>query len=343
MSEKLTYKNIELSEIKSHNSNPWGLVYSGAITENEKEKVNIQPITYDLNGIKIMANIYTPANYNPNEKYPAITVAHPNGGVKEQVAGLYAQKLAEAGYITITADAAYQGASGGIPRSTDKPQFRTEDIHRMVDILSIFPGVDTDRVGALGICGGGGYTLKATQADKRFKAIATISMFNSGVVRRDGFANSQKNTLQERLEQATKARQQEVNGGEILYTPDLKNITPEEADKLPYDLYREGYYYYAKDFTHPNSTFVYTQSSILDLVKFDAAENMNMINKPLLMIAGEKADSLYMTEDAYKKATGTNDKELFLIKGATHIQTYWKPEFVEQITDKLVKFYRDKL
>lgn len=191
--------------------NPFGLVYQGAITENVEGKINIHPVTYKLNGITIAANVYTPANYDPTKTYPAITIAHPNGGVKEQTAGLYAQKLAGAGYITITADASYQGASGGEPRHTDKPQFRTEDIHGMADFISQYPGVDTARLGALGICGGGGYTLKAVQSDKRFKAVATLSMFNTGIVRKNGFLNSQVSTIQERLKQASDARMPKLN------------------------------------------------------------------------------------------------------------------------------------
>ena len=169
--------------------NPFTLVYEGAISENKKGKVNIHPVTYKLNGLDIEANVYTPANFDANKKYPTIVVAHPNGGVKEQVAGLYAQRLAEEGYITITADAAYQGASGGTPRNVDIPQNRIEDIHGMADFISQYKGVDTEKIGLLGICGGGGYSLKAAQSDKRFKAIATLSMFNSGVVRRNGFMN----------------------------------------------------------------------------------------------------------------------------------------------------------
>lgn len=185
----------EKVEAVQTNKNPFTLVYDGAITENIKGKVNIHPVTYKVNGIGIAANVYTPENYDAIQKYAAIVIAHPNGGVKEQTAGLYAQYLAEAGYITIAFDAAYQGASGGEPRHTDKPQYRTEDIHGAADFITQYPGVDPNRLGVLGICGGGGYTLKAVQSDKRFKAVATLSMFNSGEVRRNGFQNSQLATV----------------------------------------------------------------------------------------------------------------------------------------------------
>lgn len=114
--------------------NPFGLVYEGAITKSEKGKVNIKSVTYTNRGLKIAANLYLPSDFNPKAKIPAIIIAHPNGCVKEQVAGLYAQKLAESGYITLAFDAAYQGASEGKPRNVDTPQNRTEDISAAVDI-----------------------------------------------------------------------------------------------------------------------------------------------------------------------------------------------------------------
>ena len=339
---------------KATQKNPFGLVYKGAITENLPGKVNIHPVTYKLNEFDIAANVYTPAGYDPSKKYRAVVVAHPNGGVKEQTAGLYAQRLAEAGYIAIAADAAYQGGSGGEPRHTDKPQYRTEDVHGMADFITNYAGVDASRLGVLGICGGGGYSLKAAQSDKRFKAVATLSMFNSGEVRRNGFQNSGLATIQERLKQASDARTQEKAGGKIkedarietggkpLYSG-VASITDEEIAKTSTDLYREGYEYYYRSHSHPNSTFLYTTSSLMDLMTWDATDGIYLIHQPLLMMAGSKADTKYMTDEAFSKAINAKTKELFLIDGATHIQTYWKPEYVEQVVKKLTDFYGKNL
>lgn len=331
-----------ISSAQSKEKNPFGLVYENAISENIDGKVNIHSVTYKLNGIDIAANVYTPAGYDSSKKYPALVVAHPNGGIKEQVAGLYAQLLAESGYITIAPDAAYQGASGGEPRHKDNPASRTEDIRGAADFITQYPGVDATRLGILGICGGGGYALKATQGDKRFRAVATLSMFNSGEVRRNGFQNSQIATIQERLQQASDARAQEAAGGKIVYAG-VPNVTDEIIAKTTTDLYREGYVYYYRTHAHPNSTFLYTMSSLLDLMTWDATANMDLINQPLLMIAGSKADTKYMTDEAFAKATNAKNKELFLVDGATHIQTYWKPEYVNQIVNKLVQFYNEHL
>jgi hypothetical protein len=163
-------------------------------------------------------------------------------------------------------------------------------------------------------------------------------MFNSGLVRRNGFKDSELATIQDRLKKASEARALEASGGKVLYAADLQ-WTDEMAAKMPFDLYREGHYYYHRTHAHPNSTFRYTMSSLLDLMAFDAASNMDLINQPLLMMAGSKADTFYMTESAFSLATGTKEKELFLIPGATHIQTYYVPEYMEQAMNKLKEFF----
>lgn len=329
--------------------NKFGLVYHGAITENLPGKVNIRTVHYMANKVMVAANLYTPAGYgeNENQKYPAVTVAHPNGGVKEQVAGLFAQKLAENGYIAIAADASYQGASEGMPRGTDYPAYRTEDIHAMADFLETFPGVDTNRIGALGICGGGGYTIEAAKSDKRLKAIATISMFNTGRVRRNGFKDAQRDTIQQRLKAASMARTKQVQTGKVEYEgtaiTEKMNLTKEDLAKIPAGLYRDGTEYYGMTHYHPNSNPAYPKSSLMELMTWDAEDHVELIDQPLLMIASEDADTYYMTKAVFDKATGTNDKELFKLHGATHIETYWKEPYVTQEGEKLITFFNNKL
>lgn len=324
--------------------NPWTLVYDGAITENVPGKVNIHPVRYSLRGIAIAANIYTPAGYDPKKRYAAVTVAHPNGGVKEQVAGLFAQRLAEAGYIAITADAAYQGASGGWPRNTDKPAFRIDDIRGMADFITQFPGVDPARLGALGICGGGGYTAAAVQTDHRFKAVATLSMFDTGRVRRNGYMDNDLKGVEGRLEAAAKARAEFARTGKPVYLGSKPGkMSPEALAKIPTDLYRQGVVYYGDEYAHPNSTFAFTADSLMDLMAFDAPAHMELVTQPLLIMAGSEADSLYMAKDAFERATHAKTKELYLIPGAKHIETYFVPKYVDMEVAKLVEFYGKNL
>lgn len=327
--------------------NQWGLVYQGAIEENVPGKVSIKPVAYEVEGIKVAANLYLPAGYDEAAvgKYAGVTVAHPNGGCKEQVAGLYAQRLAELGYVALAADARYQGASGGEPRLRDYPSNRIEDVSGMVDYLTALPTVGEGRIGSLGICGGGGYTLAAAQTDKRVKAVATLSMFNSGRVRRNGFQDADKAGISGRLARAAAARDKALAGGEVEYEGFLP---PDKTDDdlrammetMPENtLYRDGIEYYGLTHKHPNATGSYTTESFIKLMAFDTEDRMDLIDQPLLMIAGEKADTLYMTRDAFAKADGAQDKELFLIPGASHIRTYWVPEYVDAAVAKLGGFF----
>jgi fermentation-respiration switch protein FrsA (DUF1100 family) len=331
-------------------SNPFGLIYGGAIEANEPGKVNIRPVRYTVDGIEAAANLYLPADYSEKnkKKYPAVTVAHPNGGCKEQVAGLYAQRLAERGFITLACDARYQGESGGEPRLRDYPANRIGDVSGMVDYLSQLPKVDFSRIGALGICGGGGYTLACAQTDKRIKAVATLSLFNSGRVRRNGFHDADKEGAQKRLRQAAAARAKELRG-EVEY---IGFLPPDKTDEelraqmltLPENtLYRDGIEYYGLTHKHPNATGSYTTESFMKLIAFDVEDRMDLIDQPLLMICGEKADTLYMSVDAFVKAVNADDKELYTIPNASHIRTYWVEEYVCAAVNKLDAFFQKYL
>lgn len=154
--------------------------------------------------------------------------------------------------------------------------------------------------------------------------------------------STQIGDIHARLKQANDARNAIIENDNVIAaggTLDLDQLTDEYISSIKNDLYREGLLYYGKTHRHPNSTFEYTQASLIELMAWDATDNIKLISVPLLMMAGNIADSLYMSEDAIEKATGTNDKELFLIPGAMHIQTYWKPEFVEQEVNKLKEFF----
>ena len=319
-------------EVSDYTTNPFGLVYRGAITENKPGEVNITPVHYNLNGNEIAANVYTPANFDPTKSYAAVVVSHPNGGVKEQTAGLYAQRLACLGYVAIAADASYQGASGGQPRNLDIPQNRINDVR------------DPQRVGALGICGGGGYTFAAVQSDKRIKAAATLSLFNTGRVRRLGYQDSQMTTVQERLKRASEAREKFVTTGEVLYegaagTQTVEQVREEMSHLVPGTLYHDGLEYYGITHAHPNSVSRYTTASLMDLMAWDATTYAALINLPLLIMSGSKSDSDYMSREAYIKAAAAPEKEYFVIDGASHIQTYYVPEYVDKVVNKLGEFF----
>jgi len=167
-------------------------------------------------------------------------------------------------------------------------------------------------------------------------------MFNSGEVRRNGFLNAELNTIQERLKKASDARLQETADGKIIYAG-VASVTDEEIAKVPTKFYRQGYEYYYRTHAHPNSTFLYTMSSLLDLTTWDAKDQIELIDQPLLMIAGSEAQTKYMTDEAFAKATNAKDKELFVIDGATHIETYWKPEYVSQAVTKLEAVFKNYL
>lgn len=326
-----------------YNGNPFGLVYGDALTENKKGSVQIHPVTYDLGPFEVSANIYTPKNYDSKGSYAGIVVSHPNGSVKEQSAGLYAQKLAECGFVTLAFDAVFTGESSGEPRGIDVPYFRIEDIRRAADVLSQYPGVDETRIALLGVCGGGGYALAAAESDKRFKAVATVSAFNTGSARRLGFAKAQKDTVIARLHDIADLRAKEVREGTLSFSSDMAALPKDAMMNNPIDMYREGYEYYVLTHPHPNAHAAYALRNQMDLMLWDSNDYMYLIDQPLLMIVGDKADTAYMSEEAFELASGASKKELFRIPDTTHIETYWKPEAVNVAVEKLQQFFSETL
>jgi fermentation-respiration switch protein FrsA (DUF1100 family) len=280
-------------------------------------------VTFKSNGLKIAGHLYLPDEYKEGEKCPAIIISHPMGGVKEQTAGLYAKKLSERGFITLAFDASYQGESEGEPRYLEDPFARAEDVKSAVTFLETRDEVDGEEIGALGICASGGYVPYAAQTDRRIKAVAGISGADVGDMVRNGFGNSTLPSLENLLEQSAKARIEEAKGKPPLLAHIVPN-TPEEVPKDAPGLMREGTdYYRTPRAQHPNSPNWFLVRSIDKVAGYSSYDRVDMISpRPLLMIAGTKADTKYFSERAIEKAK--EPKELFLIDGATHISLYDK-------------------
>lgn len=303
--------------------------------------VKVKKVTFPNRNINIVGNLYFPKDFDVSKRYAAIVVGHPLGGVKEQTAGLYAEKLAGKGYITLAFDASYQGESGGEPRFLEDPEVRTEDFRAAADFITKREFVDPNKVGVLGICGGGGFAIHAAQTEHRFKAVATVSMVDGGDLRRNGVNGVLTPTIQKRLDEVAQQRIIEAKGGPIRYNNYVAN-SKEEIPANASPMYIEGYDYYRvthKQLTAPNK---YIFTSLDKLINFTALNHVELISpRPLLLIAGNKADTYYFSQQAYERAK--EPKELFTVDGATHIQLYYRSEYVELIINKLNDFYGKNL
>jgi hypothetical protein len=332
---------LATSDLASAQSSiPGALKGPVVIGQPDLKGISVERVSY-LNRntqTQIAANLFMPAKFDASKKYPAIVITHPIGGVKEQTAGLYALRLAEQGFITLAYDASYQGDSGGVPHLMELPTARVDDISSSLDFLSKHPQVDANRMGSLGICGGGGYVLNAAQTEMRIKAVATVSAAEIGDLRRNGLANSRSREERVKLLQdAAAQRSREAQGEAIRLIP-----TVPETDNFTATtpvMYREGYEYYrTARGQHPNAPGQAVFSSLPAQMSFFAFEALETISpRPILLIAGSKADSLYFSEDALKKAS--TPKELFLVPGATHIDMYDKPQYVEPAVARLKEFF----
>ena len=291
--------------------------------------------------IDMVGDLYFPANYSPAKKYAAIIVGHPFGGVKEQTSGLHARKLAEIGYVTLAFDASYYGESGGYPRRMESPEVRVDDFSAAVDFLTNHPAVEADKIGVIGICGGGCYSVSATQIDHRIKALATISMYDMGRARRQGIGDTQ--TYQQRmsiLDEIGRQRTAEYGGAARKDIRALPEKVDENTPKFAIDFL--DYYDNPERGQHPNSTGYYSYTSLAPLMNFFPFTQIETISpRPLLFIVGENAVSKYFSEDAYEKAA--EPKELFVVPGATHVDLYDQPEYLKITLPKLDTFFKQYL
>ncbi len=300
-------------------------------------------VAFPHKGWKISALVFYPEGFEDGGAYPAVVVTHPGGGVKEQVASLYAWNLARKGYVTIAFDAAHHGESEGMPRYLEDPASRVEDIRAAVDYLTTLPFVDKENIGALGICAGGGYTMSAVQTDIRIKAAAGISSWNTGDWVKDGFPPREKNSvLMQSLKTAAEARTREANGEAPSYVGYVPN-SPEEMDEHTPVIMREASEYYRTErCAYPTSVNKMAVQSLDRLAAFDAFQYIDTVSpRPILLIIGSLADTKHFSEDAYNRAK--EPKELFVVDGATHIDLYDIPQYVDQAVVKLTAFFNGHL
>lgn len=302
--------------------------------------VTVRKVSYlRSNNIVLVGNLFLPSNFDMNARYPAILCVHPAGSVKEQSAGLYAHRLAEQGFVTLAFDAAYAGESGGTPHWSEAPYERVEDIRYSVDYLVTLPFVDENRIGALGLCAGGGYVIATAPTDRRIHAVAGVSAADIGAANRESWLRGRSVEEQIKiLEDVSAQRTREARGEGLMKVYMCPEPTAETAPS-----FREGYDYYRTERAwHPRADNFYLRRSQATKMAFSAIENIYLLTQPVLLIAGEKADSDWQTNRFFQALPG-KDKEVFTIPEASHIDLYDKTAYVRSAVDKLVTFFKRTL
>lgn len=317
-------------------NNDWEKVFP------KSDKVNVEKVHFKNRfGITLTGDLYTPKNIKKGEKYSAIAISGPFGAVKEQASGLYAQTLAERGFITLAFDPSYTGESSGQPRNIASPDINTEDFSAAVDFLSNQQNVNPDKIGILGICGFGGFALNAASIDTRIKATVTSTMYDMTRVSAKGYNDVMDENARCNLKQTLNKQR----------TEDFKNGTYAKASGLPEKLTGEEpqfikdyfNYYKTKQGFHArsiNSNGNWNMTSSLSLINLPILAYSNEIKSAVLIIHGENAHSRYFSEDAFKNLKGDN-KELLIIKNANHTDLYYNNDLIP--FEKIENFYKKYL
>ncbi len=317
------------------NNEQWDKVFA------KSDKVDVKKVTFKNRfGIELVGDLYEPKD-KPEGKMQAIAVSGPFGAVKEQSSGLYAQTLAERGFVTLAFDPSFTGESGGEVRNVASPDINTDDFSAAIDYLITLPEVDENKIGIVGICGWGGFALNAAAQDTRIKATVTSTMYDMTRVTAHGYNDSMSaEDLYKMREDLNNQRTKEAQGAPIAGAPGLPDKLTGEEPQFIQDYFN---YYKTKLGFHPrsiNSNGHWNVTSALSLITQPILAYSDTIKSPVLMIHGEKAHSRYFSEDAFKKLTGDN-KELMIIPGANHTDLYYKTDVIP--FDKMEQFFKTNL
>lgn len=289
---------------------------------------------YNRLGITLVADLYVPKNIDRSRRHAALVVGGPFGAVKEQSSGLYAQTLAERGFVTLAHDPSYVGESGGQPHGIASSEALVEDFSGAVDLLGKLPFVDRERIGVLGVCGSGGFGLAAAEIDPRIKAVATVSVYDIGQAKRQGLAATlDTSALRKTLDDVAAQRWAEVDGAEramVIGTPEVLTASSSAIDREFYDYYR------TPRGQHPRATTAFSRTSDAPMTLFWSYQHLDWIApRPVLFITGDQAHSRIFSEHAYSKAS--DPKELFIVPGAGHVDLYDRVNLIPW--DKLQSFF----
>lgn len=304
------------------------------------EKVTRKSVSYKNRfGIQIAADLYVPKDFDESLKHAAVIIGAPYGGVKEQGPGIYAQNMAERGFVALTFDPSYNGYSGGEPRHLSSPDLFVEDFSAAVDYVGTRPFVDRNQIGAIGICGSGGFAISAAQVDRRIKAVTTVSMYDISRAQSRGFNDAlTEEDRNKMLDDIAEQRYMEFEGNPPALTD---RGGPIGFDDSTDPIGREfGEFYSTPRGYHHNSLTQFTMTSSMSFMNFPLLTHIKSISpRPILFIMGENAHSRYFSEDAYELAA--EPKELYIVPHAGHVDLYDKTDVIP--FDKLESFFTENL